>query len=189
MAVKKMNVSPRDCLAWLGTGAAAVLVSKVSSASNPPSGEPATQDQVQPSAKGFLPIAVSAWEELSNSGRVYDTTPVQARAEYAAGHAGNGSQINLHGEWDLVEADETLPPGEFPMSSAWIHVKMPAPVQYALMQAGKVPNLWYADNFKRLQWIQQRDWYLRRRFIIPESWRGSVIRLRFESNSCLTSIP
>jgi beta-mannosidase len=57
---------------------------------------------------------------------------------------------------------------------------MPRPVQFALMEAGQVPNLWYGDNFKKLQWMQQRDWYLRRRFVIPESWRDSVIRLRFD---------
>ena len=107
------------------------------------------------------------------SARVYDTTPVQARTEFATGQAGNGSQIILDGNWDMAEADQTLPPWQFPSNISWMTVKMPAPVQYALMEAGKVPNLWYGDNFERLQWIQQRDWYLRRRFTVPESWRGS----------------
>ena len=146
--MKKGTISRRDCLAWLGTGAAAVLGSKVSSASNQTGGKPIPQEQFQPNTNGSLPIVVSAWEELSSSARVYDTTPVQARAEYTTGQTGNGSQINLDGEWDMVEADETLPPGEFPSNSAWVKVKMPAPVQYALMEAGKIPNIWYGDNFK-----------------------------------------
>jgi beta-mannosidase len=178
--MKKESISRRDCLTLLGTGAAAMLGSKVSSASSQTTEKIPPPEQLQPGAGGSLPIVVSAWEELSTSARVYDTTPVQARSEYATGQRGEGSQINLDGDWELVEADETMPPGEFPATSAWIKVKMPSPVQYALMEAGKIPNLWYGDNFKRLQWIQQRDWYLRRRFTIPESWRGSTIRLRFD---------
>ncbi len=178
--MKKANMSRRDCLTLLGTGAAAVLGSKVSSASTQTPQKTATPEQVQPNPNGSLPIAVSAWEELNTSARVYDTTPVQARTEFATGQAGNGSQIILDGNWDMAEADQTLPPGQFPSNISWMTVKMPAPVQYALMEAGKVPNLWYGDNFKRLQWIQQRDWYLRRRFTVPESWRGSTIRLRFD---------
>ena len=37
----------------------------------------------------------------------------------------------------MVEADETMPPSEFPAGSAWVKVKTPAPVQYALIEAGK----------------------------------------------------
>jgi beta-mannosidase len=59
-------------------------------------------------------------------------------------------------------------------------VQMPKPVQYALMEAGQIPNLWVGENFRTLQWIQQRDWHLRHRFRIPENCRDCVIRLRFD---------
>ena len=79
-----------------------------------------------------------------------------------------------------LERTTGLPPATTLLTVLWIKTQMPRPVQYALMEAGQIPNLWYGENFKKLQWIQQRDWYLRRRFVIPESWRDSVIRLRFD---------
>ena len=63
--MKKGTISRRDRLALLGTGAAAVLDSKVSPATNQTAEKSTTSEQIQPSANGSLPIVVSAWEELS----------------------------------------------------------------------------------------------------------------------------
>ena len=174
------RISRRDCLALLGAGAAAAL-----SPATAYSGQ--STDKVLPpdSSRHRGPIAVqSLLEELKELGaqRVFAPTPVELRPEYAAGQsgAGGGWQITLADGWELCGADDTLLPGQYPSNSVWIKTLMPRPVQYALMEAGEVPNLWYGENFKKLQWIQQKDWYLRRRLVIPELWRDSVIRLRFD---------
>jgi len=175
-------MSRRDCLALLGAGAVASLGSAVGETSQ-------TAAKTAPEATGRRPGTVaiqSAQEELKELGalplRVFAPTPVQLRPEYAAvGKSGGGGwQMNLQDGWELLEADDSLPPGQYAADGAWIKTQMPRPVQYALMAAGEVPNLWYRDNFKKLQWIQQRDWYLRRRFLIPEAWRDSILRLRFD---------
>ena len=62
----------------------------------------------------------------------------------------------------------------------WKHVRLPATIQYALFEAGAIPDPWYADNWKKLQWIHGRDWYLRREFRVPKEWAGRHIRLRFD---------
>lgn len=46
----------------------------------------------------------------------------------------------------------------------------------------QVPGYWEAQGFGRPDWFQPNDevGYYRRRFTLPESWRGRAVRLRFE---------
>lgn len=179
--MSKARISRRDCLALLGGGAAAVLAPGVAEAAQiaPKAAAPDSSSQ-----NGTVAVQ-SLLEEIKelSAQRVFAPTPVQARPEYTAGApsgTGGGLQMNFHDGWELQAVDDALPPGQYSSGRPWIKTQMPRPVQYALMEAAEVPNLWYGENFKTLQWIQQRDWYLRRRFVIPEMWRDSVIRLRFD---------
>ncbi len=169
------GISRRRCLALIGAGAAASVTSAFGD-----TGQATPKSAVEPTV-----APQSLLEELKELGaaRVFAPTPVQLRPEHGASTASEAQgfgQITLREGWQLLGADDRLAPGHYSSDSAWVKTQMPRPVQYALMEAGQVPNLWYGDNFKKLQWIQQRDWYLRRRFVIPESWRESVIRLRFD---------
>jgi beta-mannosidase len=173
------GISRRHCLALLGAGAAAAVRSAVGETIQ------TTTKSAAPASGQTGTVAVqSLMEELKELGaqRVYAPTPVQWRSEYAATGqpSAGGWQINLRDGWEMLASDDALVPGQYSVESTWIKTQMPRPVQYALMEAGQIPNLWYGDNFKKLQWIQQRDWYLRRRFTAPESWRDSIIRLRFD---------
>jgi beta-mannosidase len=104
---------------------------------------------------------------------VYDLLPVCARAK--------GEELSLDGEWELAQAEGELSREVSDVQGLpWTRVRMPNTVQHALFEAGKIENPWYSDNYKKLQWIHQQDWYLRRHFSIPEDWRGRHIRLRFD---------
>lgn len=112
--------------------------------------------------------------------QIYELFPVTARSRVATGGPAVG-EIVLDGDWDLAEASEAstiMAPDEEKLS--WQGVKMPNTIQHALFEAGKIDNPWYADNYKKLQWIHQRDWYLRKRFTVPSDWAGRQIRLRFD---------
>ena len=91
------------------------------------------------------------------------------------------NQVSLDGTWDLVKTDGSSKP-DLPDLSAlpWKPAHMPNTVQYALFQAGEIPNPWYGDNWKHLQWIHENDWYLRRSFEIPAGWAQGTVRLRFD---------
>jgi beta-mannosidase len=103
---------------------------------------------------------------------VYQLVPVSPRE--------NG-QITLDGEWELAEAkDELAPEPASPDPDEWSRVPMPNTIQHALFQAGKTKNPWFGDNYKDLQWIAKTDWYLRKRFTIPEDWKQRQIRLAFD---------
>lgn len=111
--------------------------------------------------------------------RVYDLIPAAPRAEGEP--PGAGRQITLSGEWELAEAaGDPSASVEEATGARWTAVPMPGTIQYALFRAGKIDNPWYSDNYKKLQWIHQRDWLLRRRFRVPEEWRGRRLRLRFD---------
>ena len=179
--MSRARISRRDCLALLGAGAAAALTPAVVEAGQT-AGKPVAPDSGWQGGTVAVQSVLEELKELSAQ-RVFAPTPVQSRLEYAAGGqpgTGGGWQMNLRDAWELLGSDDALPAGQYASDSLWIKTQMPRPVQYALMEAGQVPNLWYGENFKKLQWIQQRDWYLRRRFVIPEAWRDSVIRLRFD---------
>lgn len=116
-------------------------------------------------------VASTTSDFISNS-LVYDVLPVAQRG---------GNEISLDGSWDLAQATRELSSETVDIADLkWTQVRMPATIQYALFQAKAVENPWYGDNWKRLQWIQENDWYLRRGFQVPPEWRGRHIRLRFD---------
>jgi len=179
--MSKKPISRRDCLTILGASAAAVLVPGKAE-SRQSAAKVATVDSGQ--ATGRVAVQ-SLLEELKELGaqRVFAPTPVQSRAELPERDqpaSVGGWQMNLRDGWELMAAEDALLPGQYSPDGRWIKTEMPKPVHAALMDAGQIPNLWYGENYKKLQWIQQRDWYLRRRFTFPETGAGSVIRLRFD---------
>lgn len=122
---------------------------------------------------GLDPNAIR-WGEVSRM-RVYDSTPVAARSEKS------GNEMSLNGDWEVAQAPNGSAFEAVDSSLLeWKRVKLPNTIQYALFQSGFIDNPWFADNWKKLQWIHQTDWYLRRSFVIPSEWNGKCIRLRFD---------
>ena len=113
--------------------------------------------------------------------RVYTSVPVSARSgQY---------EKSLDGAWELAEAksDFGITP-DLSTCDQWTKVRMPNTIQYALYLAKKTPNPWWADNYKQLQWIQDSDWYLRKRFKVPAEWTDRQIRLRFDGVDYLAAV-
>lgn len=109
---------------------------------------------------------------LASKARIYSTLPIARRNDK--------NEILLDGTWELAEAKGDFSPAtDFAAQADWTSVDMPNTVQYALFKAGKIDNPWWAENYKKLQWIQGTDWYLRKRFAMPDNWQGKKIRLDF----------
>jgi beta-mannosidase len=180
--MKRETISRRDCLTLLGSGAGAafgLLAIQDRAVGAPFTG---SEPQAQQSSVSAILSNQEILKELA-AARVYAATPVQARPEFDPKINGSnraGWQVTLNEGWELAQADDRLTPGQYSLDTSWLTVPMPRPVCYALMEAGQVPNLWYGENFRTLQWIQQRDWYLRYRVAVPDSWRDHVVRLRFD---------
>lgn len=175
----RKGISRRECLTLFGASAAAAITPAFGQAGKTSSKVSALESTLQ-DTKVATQSEMEELKELAGQ-RSFAPTPVQSRPEYvAASPSSGGQEIQLREAWEFVGANDNDPPGQYASASLWTATSMPRPIQYVLMEAGAVPNLWYGENFKKLQWIQQRDWYLRRKFVIPEAWRDSTIRLRFD---------
>ncbi len=86
--------------------------------------------------------AVMAWEPLVLAGEA----------------AGAPRRLNLGGAWRVSQKG----------TRDWIPATVPGCVHTDLLAAGKIPDPFYRDNEKRVQWITEGDWVYERSFNVPE---------------------
>jgi beta-mannosidase len=67
------------------------------------------------------------------------------------------------GDWQLREYAGTLETSE-----GWISTQVPGSVQQTLLEAGLIPDPFYALNELDIQWVGERDWLYRSSFRISE---------------------
>ncbi|HBC87730.1 MAG TPA: hypothetical protein DCZ94_12295 [Lentisphaeria bacterium] len=84
--------------------------------------------------------------------------------------------LNLSGEWKLIRVKnkETIP------------VQVPGDTHSALLDAGKIPDPYWADNELSLQWIGREDWIFSRKFTVPDGMLAE--KSVFLNCDCLDSI-
>jgi beta-mannosidase len=82
-------------------------------------------------------------------------------------------------QWHLREVGE----------SDWVPVSLPGEVHVALMQAGKIPDPFAADNELRVQWVAERDWEFKGLIEVPESLlQEEQVWLYFDGLDTLASV-
>lgn len=64
-------------------------------------------------------------------------------------------------------------------SDQWMPATVPGMVQTDLIREGRIPDPYIDLNSLPCEWVSQRDWVYRKTFLLPESWRGRRLRLRF----------
>ena len=76
--------------------------------------------------------------------------------------------LNLNGEWLFASADGAVSPqlGE-----------VPGCVHTDLLRLGKIPDPWYRDQEKDIQWVAHKDWRYTRRFEATAEMCGSAVAL------------
>jgi len=87
--------------------------------------------------------------------------------------------IDLGGHWSLRDAQS-----EFRLAAT-----VPGCVHTDLFAAGTIPDLWYRDNEKDIQWVARRDWIYERDFEVGAEFlaRDHAV-LRFEGLDTLCSV-
>ncbi|MEI6913629.1 MAG: sugar-binding domain-containing protein [Armatimonadota bacterium] len=124
------------------------------------------------------PDAEKLNREVTLAMRNYGVYPISTRA--VAGKQ-SSVQMSLDGDWELTEAQ-----GDFSgdlgglSGTKWTKVHMPDSIHGAMFRAGLIEDPWYGENWKILQWISDRDWYLRKSFSLPDNFSGKHVRLRFD---------
>jgi len=67
-------------------------------------------------------------------------------------------RVDLNGAWQLARIGE----------DTWIPANVPGCVHTDLFAAGKIPDPFFRDNERTLQWIGEADWIYRRTFEVPD---------------------
>lgn len=83
--------------------------------------------------------------------------------------------------WDLTHRDtpvrSTL---ELLSTPRWIRVTAPGSIQTALFKAGELPDPYVGLNSEKHRWVEDKAWYYRRMFQLPESAAGNRLMLCFD---------
>ncbi|MFN0275469.1 MAG: glycosyl hydrolase 2 galactose-binding domain-containing protein, partial [Chitinophagales bacterium] len=80
-------------------------------------------------------------------------------------------EINLNQNWQFRKAGDT----------AWLPATVPGCVHTDLLANNLIPDPFYADNEKQVQWIENEDWEYQTIFIVDKKMlRREFIELQFE---------
>lgn len=77
--------------------------------------------------------------------------------------------------------------GGYPEEDA-IAAKVPGDVHWDLERAGKIPYLYYGMNTREARWVTGQEWWYKKTFSVPDEWKNSTLRIRFEAVDYKTDI-
>ena len=80
------------------------------------------------------------------------------------------TRLSLSGDWELMFAEK----GEGPPASGWRSVKVPGTAHVQWLPADQLYT-------RAAEWISGKDWWYRKRFRVPDSYRGRQRHLDFEA--------
>ncbi len=91
-------------------------------------------------------------------------------------------QIVLDGPWELAwtEPPEKVALPENLDKLDWLKINEPAEVHWALHRAGKTPHPYVGLNIKKMRWVEDKSWWYRKKFVVPEDFKGQLARLVVE---------
>ncbi len=82
--------------------------------------------------------------------------------------------------WANVQGDDWNPHTVGIPGGPWIPAKVPGDVIHDALDAGAIPHPYKDLQSRACEWISERDWVYRKRFDVPNEWKGKSIRLLFE---------
>jgi beta-mannosidase len=88
--------------------------------------------------------AAMTWESLISLGQSMADRPLR--------------RLNLAGNWRVSKAG----------TDDWIPAVVPGCVHTDLLAAGKIPDPFYQENEKKVQWVTEVDWIYQHKFDVPE---------------------
>ena len=87
--------------------------------------------------------------------------------------------LSLDGDWQVAKAGTT----------DWFPAKVPGCIHTDLVAAGKIPDPFYRDNVKNVQWVGETSWVYRRSFHVPKTTlKHDRVLLRCEGLDTLAAI-
>jgi beta-mannosidase len=124
---------------------------------------------------------VNRREFLAASGVVAAACALNPSAASAASASSTSSQhrLDLNGGWQVAKTG----------SDEWISVTVPGCIHTDLLAAGKIPDPFFRDNERAVQWVGETDWVYRRPFNVPAGMlEGDRVLLRCEGLDTLAVV-
>ncbi|MGH7993331.1 MAG: glycoside hydrolase family 2 protein, partial [Limisphaerales bacterium] len=88
-------------------------------------------------------------------------------------------RLKLGGDWQVTQAGK----------DDWIPATVPGCVHTDLLAAGRIPDPFYRDNEKAVQWVGESDWVYRRTFNVPaDILKNDRVLLRCEGLDTLATV-
>jgi beta-mannosidase len=114
--------------------------------------------RIQPATDGRFAIRERAEREEAVRQSSGSATPFQLQS------------ISLDGDWQLAFADK----GQGPPESGWRTVTVPGTAHIQWLRPEQIYD-------HAAEWVSYKEWWYKRRFQVPESFRGKRLRLQFEA--------
>lgn len=98
------------------------------------------------------------------------------------------SKFDLNGAWQLAGFDyNNADWGNFD-SPYPVWAEVPGEVHPALMQAGVIDDPFQGDNAEKVKWIEDKEWWYRRTFRLPQEFLRSQTYLEFDGLDTYASV-
>ena len=111
---------------------------------------------------------------LAQQDRVEVRTPAAREPEVevrqAAATPFRQEELSLDGAWEMAFAEK----GQGPPASGWRTVHVPGTAHVQWLDAAKI----YSHD---AEWISSKEWWYKRKFEVPASFRGLRVRLQFDA--------
>ncbi|NPV53770.1 MAG: hypothetical protein HPY71_09640 [Firmicutes bacterium] len=95
----------------------------------------------------------------------------------------NKITLYLDGAWQFAGVDHDPNPHLIDTSNInikWLDAEVPGTVQKDLLKLGKISDPRISTNAEGLSWIEEKDWWYKRKFTVPEGMPGKRVELYFE---------
>ena|SRR5690606_32405279 len=93
----------------------------------------------------------------------------------------NAQHIDLSGKWELSYADAPITNiGEIDNNKDPFVTTVPNSVHWSLYKAGKLPHPYAHKNSTQYRWVEEKAWYYKKSFTIPEASPDKLILLCFD---------
>jgi beta-mannosidase len=79
-------------------------------------------------------------------------------------------ELSLDGAWEMAFAEK----GQGPPVSGWRTVRVPGTAHTQWLDAAKIYS-------RDAEWISSKEWWYKRKFVVPAGFRGKRVRLQFDA--------
>lgn len=101
--------------------------------------------------------------------------------------------LSLDGTWQLKDKEyteysqATVPESEL-NDNDWLNTRVPGDIHPTLVQAGRIPDPFLDQNTKLCGWTNERSWWFKREFDVPETFKNKTLQLVFDGIDTYSSI-